>query len=261
MTFEDMVARAAADRAASVRTHADRPSQRRCAPEGGSQRTFAKATIEVRSSADVEGALSFRGVASMYERGYEMYDAFGPYVEVVSRGAAEDIALDGLDVPLVLEHDSLRRIARTTNGTLQLSQNDEGLQVYAPRLDPADADVAYILPKLRSGLIDEMSFKFLITDGVWSDDFTEYRINGYRINRGDVAIVGYGANPYTKVSLRDAAPADTACDCCDMAAGPCDCGDCPDCANGAEGPIPVTQVPRSRLMPLPGETDARHLRV
>jgi len=257
MTFEDMVARAAADRAASIRTHADRPSQRRSAPEGGSQRSFAKAAMDIRSTEDA-GTISFRGVASMYERGYEMYDAFGPYVEVVSRGAAEDLTLDGLDVPLVLEHDSLRRIARTTNGTLQLAQDEEGLQVYAPRLDANDADVAYILPKLRSGLIDEMSFKFLITDGVWNADFTEYRINSFRINRGDVAIVGYGANPYTKGSVRaaDMAPA-AGCDCCPSEVE-CDCEDCVDCT---PAPHPVNPAPRSRLMPLPGETDPRRLRV
>jgi phage head maturation protease len=51
-------------------------------------------------------------------------------------------------VPLVIAHDQMRRIARTTNGTLTLSVDDTGLLVEAD-LDPADADVAYIAPKLR----------------------------------------------------------------------------------------------------------------
>jgi phage head maturation protease len=62
--------------------------------------------------------------------------------------------------------------------------------------------VAYIAPKLRSGLVDEMSFAFRIESGQWSPDYTEYRINRFDIHRGDVAIVGYGANPYTVGSLR-----------------------------------------------------------
>lgn len=33
---------------------------------------------------------------------------------------------------------------------------------------------------------------------------TEYRIDEYNIHRGDVAIVGYGANPYTSSELRTA---------------------------------------------------------
>jgi HK97 family phage prohead protease len=134
-----------------------------------------------------------------------MYDFFGPYTEVVSAGAATDsLNRADLDVPLVLQHDSLRRIARTTNGSLTLSQDDHGLRVDAPSLDPADGDVAYIAPKLRAGLIDEMSFMFRITAGHWSPDYTEFRITQFDIHRGDVAIVGYGANPSTSGALRSA---------------------------------------------------------
>jgi hypothetical protein len=57
--------------------------------------------------------------------------------------------------------------------------------------------VQYIEPKLRSGLIDEMSFKFRINAGSWSPDWLTYRIQDVDLNRGDVAIVGYGASPHT----------------------------------------------------------------
>ena len=36
----------------------------------------------------------------------------------------------------------------------------------------------------------KMSFRFFITQGSWSPDWTEYHIDGYDIHRGDVAIVG-----------------------------------------------------------------------
>jgi hypothetical protein len=42
-----------------------------------------------------------------------------------------------------------------------------------------------------------MSFRFMITAGRWSDDFTTYTIQRFDIHRGDVSIVGYGANPHT----------------------------------------------------------------
>jgi hypothetical protein len=64
------------------------------------------------------------------------------------------------------------------------------------------------VPKLRSGLIDEMSFAFRIEAGVWSPDYTEYRIDKVDIHRGDVAIVGYGANPFTDGSVREPAKSD-----------------------------------------------------
>jgi phage head maturation protease len=100
-----------------------------------------------------------------------MYDFFGPYTEIVS-AAAFDATLARAD------------------------------------LDPADVDVAYIVPKLRAGLIDEMSFAFRIDSGQWSPDYDEFRINKVDMHRGDVAIVGFGANPYTSGGMRsDAAPA------------------------------------------------------
>jgi HK97 family phage prohead protease len=134
-----------------------------------------------------------------------MYDCFGPYVEVVSSGAfKKTLAQVDLDVPLVLNHDSLRRIADTVTGTLTLEETTAGLEADAPKLDPADADVAYIVPKLRAGLIREMSFKFRITKGSWSPDWMEYHIDEVDLHRGDVAIVGYGANPNTATELRSA---------------------------------------------------------
>ncbi|MFC8290065.1 HK97 family phage prohead protease [Streptomyces sp. NPDC057242] len=195
------LAAAAAARAQNIRQRADRPSQRRASQQPGT-RAAARAPlsgVEVRAADDgAEGLLDFRGHASVYEQGYEMWDYYGPYTEIVSAGAATDtLARAGLDVPLVLGHDQLRRMARTTTGTLFLTEDATGLHVHAPALDPQDHDVAYIAPKLRAGLIDEMSFAFRIEAGQWSPDYTEYRITRFDIHRGDVAIVGYGANPHT----------------------------------------------------------------
>ena len=146
------------------------------------------------------------GFATVYEQPYEMWDMWGPYTEIITNGAfADTLARADLDVPLVLQHEQLRRIARTTNGSLTLTEDDHGLRVLAT-LDPADTDVAYIAPKLRSGLIDEMSFAFRIDAGQWSPDYTEYRINKVNLHRGDTAIVGFGANPATAGSgLREEA--------------------------------------------------------
>lgn len=198
--MNELFRQAAMARAAAMSQRSHRPQQRRWSQDEagiGVNRVSCRSRIEVRGSAD-GGPLEFAGYASVYEAPYEMWDLFGPYTEVVSAGAgAVSLNRADLDVPLVLAHDSLRRIARTTNGTLTLADTDDGLFVHAPALDPNDADVAYIAPKLRAGLIDEMSFMFRIEQGLWSPDYTEYRIERYEIHRGDVAIVGYGANPAT----------------------------------------------------------------
>lgn len=205
-------AEAAALRSAQMNTRASRPMQRRSGeePDSGAR---VSARIEglrlVSRETDGVSGLLFGGYASMTERGYDMHDMFGTYTEIVSRGAfTNSLNRADLDVPLVLQHQDLRRIARTTNGSLRLTEDDNGLNVDAD-LDPRDQDVQYIEPKLRSGLIDEMSFKFRINGGEWSPDFETYRITDVDIHRGDVAIVGYGASPHTKgAGLRAAFNAD-----------------------------------------------------
>jgi HK97 family phage prohead protease len=204
------LAAAAAERAQHITQRRDRPSQRRSAEQNGSRAAVRArlSGVELREADGGAGGLEFLGHATVYETAYEMWDMFGPYTEIVTEGAGSDsLARADLDVPLVLGHDQLRRMARTSTGTLFLVEDANGLSVRAPALDPADYDVAYIAPKLRAGLIDEMSFAFRIESGQWSPDYTEYRINRYDIHRGDVAIVGYGANPHTGAALRQPAAA------------------------------------------------------
>ncbi|MCU0296251.1 MAG: HK97 family phage prohead protease [Candidatus Nanopelagicales bacterium] len=196
--------RAAARRVQGVARVNDRPSQRRSAESPQSRAWVSAPTVVQLRADDGLDALRFTGVASATERGYRMWDAFGEYTEVIAASAFDEtLRADGLDVPLVLGHDQLRRIARTTNGSLALSVTGEGLLVEA-ELDPSDDDVRYIAPKLRAGLIDEMSFAFRIDSGQWSPDFTEYRIERVDIHRGDVSIVGWGANPHTSGNLLSA---------------------------------------------------------
>lgn len=200
-------------------TRGDRPSQRRAAPDGptsGLAPVSVRAKMTMREAGDGDGTLRFEGIASVYEpadhgqdghvcRGYGMWDFFGPYTEYVHLGAGTaSLANPQLDVPFVTDHKSLQRLARTGNETSPLvlrEVNDDaslpGLYVEAPSLQRVNPFVAQVEHVVQTGLVDEMSFRFLITGGSWSDDWTEYHIHGYDINRGDVSIVGYGANPHT----------------------------------------------------------------
>lgn len=197
---------AAIERAAGVRAPGDRPSNRRCDREGTSRAWTPghSARIEIRDGgAGPDGPQVFDGFASVTGRSYEMWDGWGPYLEQVHVGAFTETLSAEPDVPLVIDHVSSRRIARTGNASSPLMLTEitdggtTGLHVLAPALDLSDPDTAYIVPKLRSGLIDEMSFRFMITSGRWNDEYTEYHIHAVDIHRGDVSIVGYGANPHT----------------------------------------------------------------
>jgi HK97 family phage prohead protease len=208
-TRQKAAEQAAQERAAGVAQRADRPRQRRAVEERSPAGGLVPVSVplsrcEIRGALDGDTPLVFEGFASVTGRAYEMWDWYGPYVEYVHVGAfAETLATEGLDVPLVLDHVSSKRIARTQNAASPLVLSEvtlaetTGLKVLAPSLPREDQDVRYIVPKLETGLIDEMSFRFRITSGRWSEDYTEYHIHAVDIHRGDVAIVGYGANPHT----------------------------------------------------------------
>lgn len=200
-------AEAMAERQQHVAQRVDRPGQRRSGERLGTGFGARAALLapELRASKSGSGLLHFSGHASVVEQGYEMYDFFGPYTEVVSREAFDKtLQRVDLDTTLNLGHDQMRRIASTVapGALLTLSMDEQGLAVDAPNLDPQDHDVAYIAPKLQKGLITEMSFAFRIIRGQWSPDYSEYRIEEVDIHRGDVAIVGYGASPLTDGALR-----------------------------------------------------------
>lgn len=203
-------ARAASGSRYAARGLAARPTERRSGEDPSSFRGLVTASAPQIRAAGTDGSgLEFFGLACRVDYGYEMWDWAGPYTESVDPGAFDKtLAQADLDVPLVLQHIDLRRIARTTipagePGHLTLTETADGLECLATKLDPNDADVAYIVPKIRSGLVTEMSFKFRITKGQWSPDFMEYHIQEVDIHRGDVAICGYGANPGTLAEMRE----------------------------------------------------------
>lgn len=140
------------------------------------------------------------GYASAFEQGYEMWDMFGPYTEVVSKGAADVTLAADPEVVFRFNHGGTP-MASTRNGRLKLWADDAGLGQRA-WLNPKRADVALLVQAIEDADVREQSFMFRIESGQWSPDYTEYRINAFDLERGDVGPVTYGANPHTSVSAR-----------------------------------------------------------
>lgn len=139
------------------------------------------------------------GYATAYEQPYEMYDMFGPYEEHVARGAATATLAGDPDVVFLVNHTGLA-MART-NGTLTLSEDDHGLGDKA-YLNPDRQDVRDLVAGIDDGVITEQSFAFRIDEAWWNDDFTEFKIVQFDLDRGDVSAVNYGANPHTDIAAR-----------------------------------------------------------
>lgn len=166
-------------------------------------RTFA-APCEIREDA---GSVTLQGYASTF---HDWYDV-GPFKERVAPQAFERTLKNSPDVRLLIDHDG-QPLARTKSGTLELVPDDRGLMVRA-QLDMSDPDVQRLVPKMRRGDLDQMSFAFRIPAGgdEWSSDYTERTLNEVNMSGGDVSVVTYPANPNTSVSVRSLSIRSAAC--------------------------------------------------
>lgn len=202
MAEPDVIREAAARRAAAARAD-DGAGQNRAAaiPCGASRsQTFPSQLRAKKIEQDGKQFWQVEGYATVYERGYDMWDWAGPYTEVVSAGAADETLAANPDVVFLVNHRGLA-MARTTNGTLTLWSDATGMGDRA-LLNPGRQDVKDLVLGIEDGTITEQSFAFMITSGQWSPDYSEYRINAFDIERGDVSAVNYGANPHTSIAAR-----------------------------------------------------------
>ena len=169
----------------------------------GGQGRMSAFPAELRSSIvqrDGKTFLQVDGYATVFNRGYQMWDEAGPYTEVAGSHMLDRSLAMSPDVAFLTNHKGVT-MARTTNGSLTLTKDDHGLAITA-LLNMDRQDVRDLASALNDKLITEMSFAFMIDNGSWDDDFTTYTLNQVNINRGDVSAVNYGANPYTSIGAR-----------------------------------------------------------
>ena len=164
--------------------------------------------VELRAAPNGSGGdrLTFTGYACVTEQGYEMQDWLGPFTEVVRQGAFTKTLAENADVPFLVNHGGLT-LARTKSGTLRLAEDDTGLHTEAD-LDPASPHVQALRSAMERGDVDEMSFGFWVTRQQWSPDYDQRDILEVNLNKGDVSVVNYGANPHTagaQLNARDLA--------------------------------------------------------
>jgi hypothetical protein len=190
-------AEAAKARAAATGT------QRAALPCGEAKREDVKFHSEFRAELVEKDGQEFylvEGYASMTEQPYEMWDMFGPYDEVVSAKAFDRTLSADPMVVFRFNHGGTA-MATTRNGRLELEADSLGLRNRA-WINPKRADVRDLITAIEDKDVTEESFMFMITNGEWNEDFTQFRIHEVDLDRGDVGPVTYGANPYTVIAAR-----------------------------------------------------------
>ena len=152
-------------------------------------------TSEVRAAGD--DSLVIEGYAANFDTETDL----GYFRETIARGAFDDVLED--DVRLLLNHDGAP-MARTTNGTLELSVDENGLKYRAALADTQDGRDLYKL--IKRGDISQSSFAFTISDEKWSEDRSTRTVQ--KMGRLlDVSPVTYPAYATTTVSARNMATA------------------------------------------------------
>lgn len=161
------------------------------------RRQFSTDQFELREAPG--GILRFSGYASVTDTPYDV----GFFTETIKRGAFKRTLSENPDVQMLINHGeggSGMPIARTGRN-MTLSEDDRGLRVDA-ELDADDPDVQLLARKMKSGLLDSMSFAFRATDDEWSEDRSARTIKSVTIHRGDVSVVNQPASPATSASIR-----------------------------------------------------------
>lgn len=115
-------------------------------------------SIERRAEGDEE-SLRLSGYAAVFNR---ETDIAGIFTEVIRPGAFGRAVEDGQDVALLFNHDPSTVMARTTNGTLVLREDNIGLWFEA-ELDPRDQDAQRVVTKVERGNVSQGSFAFNVT--------------------------------------------------------------------------------------------------
>ena len=87
----------------------------------------------------------------------------GGFIETFDRGAFTDALAAKPDVRLLYSHDPAYVLARTSNGTLEVVEDEIGLRMWA-RVDMRDPHVQMVAAKLRNGTADQASFAFTVAD-------------------------------------------------------------------------------------------------
>lgn len=148
---------------------------------------------EIRAESD---GVRVSGYAAVFN---EETDIGGYFREKIAPGAFR-AAVGRDDVVFLINHDGLP-LARTRSGTLTLREDSRGLFMETV-LEAGDPDVQSIVPKMKRGDLDKMSFAFRATKQEWDESQDPPLRTIIEAELFDVSIVTSPAYEGTEIGLR-----------------------------------------------------------
>ncbi len=159
------------------------------------ERRALSVPVEVRE--DDDGKIRVEGYAAVFD---DEANIAGMFRERIAPGAFTAALERGDDVSFLINHEGLP-MARTRSGTLKLEQDERGLRVVSD-LDVNDPDVKRIIPKMKRGDLDKMSFAFIARQQEWDDRQDPPLRTVMDVELFDVSIVTEPAFQGTEIGLR-----------------------------------------------------------
>lgn len=158
-------------------------------------------TREIRGGIPAEiraddGGIKVSGYAAVFN---QETDIAGLFREIILPGAFRK-AIGRDDVSFLINHSGLP-LARTRSGTLKLAEDEHGLNIES-ELDADDPDVMRIIPKMKRGDLDKMSFAFRAVKQRWDDTQDPPLRTIEEADLFDVSIVTDPAYEGTEIGLR-----------------------------------------------------------
>lgn len=152
-------------------------------------------SFEIRNLQDNEGVVE--GYAATFEDETVLYSINGTdYKEVIDRKAFDNTEMQ--DVVMNFNHGG-KPVARTKNSTLELRIDEIGLYVRADLTKSEEARRLH--EEIKAGLIDKMSFAFVVSADEYNRDTHTRRITGIK-RLYDVSAVDFPAYESTSINAR-----------------------------------------------------------
>lgn len=148
-------------------------------------------TCELRAK-DTSGKMIVEGYPIVYEQETDL----GYCREKIAKGAATE-AIKKSNEFVLFNHNADIPLARRTNGTLEVFEDDQGVFIRADLSKSAAGPGVY--SDIKNGLIDKMSFAFITEKDSWEDDLRV--INKFQ-ELFDYSPVTYPAYKQTEILAR-----------------------------------------------------------
>lgn len=130
---------------------------------------FEQRTLQIRDVSTDDNVMKVSGYVNKNNSISEVLSEDGVvFQETILPQAFTNALARADEICFYLEHDPNKILATTKNNTLQVTQDNVGLHMSATIVPTNDGEDAYKL--IKSGIITNMSFGFLVNEDVWDSD-------------------------------------------------------------------------------------------